>query len=255
MSLFGDREGRRKLSMSEIPFEKAIRQVELGAGIAARGTLPEEQMLYDRLIDAIIDKKLRPGIHLNEVKLAATYAVPRSRIRRVLERLRDESVVEFQLNRGAFISRPTIKEAIDVFETRKHLDVTIAELACIRATDADIASLRSHLEVQHQVIGHGGPEINRVGADFHRLLAETTGNIVLTRMLTVLMRRVSLIQSLYERKNSICLVDDHQRLVDCIALRDVEGARREVLKHCDHIEAGLDLTERRRSDIDIYELP
>ncbi|MDM9627906.1 GntR family transcriptional regulator [Rhizobium sp. S152] len=223
--------------------------------VALRGTMPEEQMLYDRLIDAIIDKRLRPGQHLNEVKLAAAYNVPRSRIRRVLERLRDESVVEFQLNRGAFVSRPTVKEAIDVFEARRHLDVAIAEMVCRRATQADIVTLRHHVGRQHQVIHTGGAEINRVGADFHELLAEMSGNEVIRRMLTVLMRRVSLIQSLYERSNSICLVHDHETLIDKIEAGDVEGARNEALRHCEHIEAALDFTERRRLEIDIYELP
>jgi DNA-binding GntR family transcriptional regulator len=220
--------------------------------VSLRGTMPEEQLLYDRLIDAIIDKRLRPGQHLNEVQLAAAYHVPRSRIRRVLERLRDESVVEFQLNRGAFVSRPTVKEAIDVFEARRHLDIAIAELVCERATEADVAELRQHVGRQHEVIGNSGAEINRVGADFHDLLAVMSGNDVLSRMLTVLMRRVSLIQSLYERANSICLVHDHEQLIDRIEAGDVAGARAEASKHCDHIEAALDFTERRRSEISIF---
>lgn len=239
--------------MSTLPLLPASSSDE--APVAARGTMPEEGILYDRLIDAIIDKRLRPGQHLNEVKLAAAYSVPRSRVRRVLERLRDESVVEFQLNRGAFISRPTVKEATDVFETRRHLDVAIAELVCRRASDADIAILRRHVGQQHEVIGSGGPDINRVGADFHELLGAMTGNEVLSRTLTVLMRRVSLIQSLYERSNSICLVHDHERLIERLEARDVEGARAEALRHCDHIEAALDFTERRRLEIDIYGAP
>lgn len=223
--------------------------------VSLRGTMPEEQILYDRLIDAIIDKRLRPGQHLNEVQLAAAYSVPRSRIRRVLERLRDESVVEFQLNRGAFVSRPTVKEAIDVFEARRHLDIAIAELVCKRATPTDVAELRRHVGRQHEVIEGGGPEINRVGADFHDRLAVMAGNEVLNRMLTVLMRRVSLIQSLYERANSICLVHDHEQLIDRIEAGDVEGAKAEASRHCDHIEAALDFSERRRSEIDIFRLP
>jgi DNA-binding transcriptional regulator YhcF (GntR family) len=115
-----------------------------------RGTLPEEQLLYDRLVDALIDKSLRPGQHLNEAKLAASYSVPRSRVRRVLERLRDEAVVEFQLNRGAFISRPTVEEVNDVFEARRNLEVIIVRLACARAMGADVERLRAHLNVSRQ---------------------------------------------------------------------------------------------------------
>ncbi|MBM7044731.1 MULTISPECIES: GntR family transcriptional regulator [Rhizobium] len=223
---------------------------------SSRGQRPEEQLLYDRLVDAIIDKTLRPGQHLNEVKLAATYAVPRSRVRRVLERLRDEAVVEIELNRGAFISRPTIAEARDVFEARKNLEMIIVRLACARATSADIDELRAHLTKERQVFDNLRPEMNRVAGDFHVLLAKTAGNAVLARMLTLLMRRVCLIQSLYEKRSGVlCLVHEHERLVDLIAANDPEGAAAEALHHCAHIESSLDLTERRRTEIDIYELP
>lgn len=221
----------------------------------ARGKHPAEDLLYERLIDAIIDKSLRPGQHLNEVKLAASYAVPRSRVRRVLERLRDEDIVEFQLHRGAFISRPTVEEAAHVFEARRYLEAAIAELACARATPEDIARLRTHLALQQDVFDNLRPEMNRVAGEFHILLADIAGNAVLGRMLKLLIRRVCLIQSLYEQRSGVlCLVHEHERLVDLIAANDPQGAAGEARHHCDHIYASLDLTERRRSEIDIYEL-
>jgi DNA-binding GntR family transcriptional regulator len=221
-----------------------------------RGQRPEEQLLYDRLIDAIIDKTLRPGQHLNEAKLAASYNVPRSRVRRVLERLRDEAVVELQLNRGAFISRPTVAEARDLFEARKHLESVIVRLACERATSADIARLREHLALEADTFDHLRPGMNRVAGDFHVLLAEVAGNSVFLRTITLIIRRFGLIQSLYEKRSGVlCLVDEHKNLVDRIEARDVEGAVAETLHHIQHIEASLDITEQRRSEIDIYELP
>jgi DNA-binding GntR family transcriptional regulator len=223
---------------------------------SSRGQRPEEQLLYDRLVDAIIDKTLRPGQHLNEVKLAASYSVPRSRVRRVLERLRDEAVVEIELNRGAFISRPTVAEAKDVFEARKSLELIIVRLACTRAAPTDITKLREHLALERDVFDNLRPEMNRVAGDFHILLAETAGNAVLARMLTLLMRRVCLIQSLYEKRSGVlCLVHEHERLVDFIEANEPDAAAAEALHHCLHIESSLDLTERRRSEIDIYELP
>jgi len=221
-----------------------------------RGKRPEEQIIYERLVDAIIDKTLRPGQHLNEVKLAASYSVPRSRVRRVLERLRDEAVVEFRLNHGAFISRPTVREARDVFEARRYLETVIVRLACAKATPERIAALRDHLGVQQQVFDQLRPDMNRVAADFHLMVADIAGNEVLSRMLSLLMRRVCLIQSLYERRNGVlCLVHEHEHLVDLLAANDVEGAVDATLHHCDHIEQSLDLTDRRRSEVDIYELP
>ncbi|WP_220485635.1 GntR family transcriptional regulator [[Pantoea] beijingensis] len=221
--------------------------------LPVRGQLPEEQLIYDRLVDAIIDKTLRPGEYLNEVKLAKSYGVPRSRVRRVLERLRDEAVIEFQLNRGAFIRRPTVDEARDVFEARRHLESIIVRLACARATKANIAQLYTHLETQRRVFDNRLPEMNRIAGEFHMLLAEMAGNEVLTRMLTLLMRRVCLIQSLYEKQNGVlCLVHEHEKLIALIDANDADGAAAVALAHCQHIEQSLDLSERRRAEVDIY---
>lgn len=219
-----------------------------------RGKRPEEQLLYNRLIDAIIEKTLRPGQHLNEVKLAASYGVPRSRVRRVLERLRDEAVVEFRLNHGAFVSRPTISEAKDVFEARRHLETIIVRLACAKATPEGIIELRKHLQIQHDAFDNLRANMNRVAADFHLMIADIAGNLVISRILALLLQRFCLIQSLYEKRTGVlCLVHEHERIVDLIAANDADGAAEEALRHFDHIEKSLDLTERRRVEINIYE--
>jgi DNA-binding GntR family transcriptional regulator len=223
-------------------------------GVKVRGKHPTEDLIYDRLVDAIIDKHLRAGEHLNEVKLAEAYSVPRSRVRRVLERLRDEDVVVFELHRGAFVTRPTINDAHHVYEARRELECVVVRLACQRANEDDVARLRMHLERERTAFREQDPSVNRVAADFHYLVAQIAGNPVFERMLSVLIRRGVLIQSVYERKNgTLCLTHDHQTLIDCIADHRPDDAAREMAHHFDHIFSSLDLTEARRSERDIYE--
>jgi len=222
--------------------------------IKLRGKHPTEDLIYDRLIDAIIDKHLRAGEHLNEVKLAEAYAVPRSRVRRVLERLRDEDVVVFKLNRGAFICRPTVEDARHVYEARRELEVVVVRLACQRATPADIARLRDHLQYEREAFDKQDPSVNRIASEFHHLIAKIGGNPVFEKMLAVLIRRGVLIQSVYERKSgALCLTNEHERVVDLIARDRPEEAARELAHHFDHILASLDLSETRRLESDIYE--
>ncbi|EWY40932.1 hypothetical protein N825_33920 [Skermanella stibiiresistens SB22] len=225
-----------------------------GKSDKVRGKHPVEDVIYDRLVDAIIDKHLRPGQHLNEVKLADAYGVPRSRVRRVLERLRDEDVVVFELNKGAFISRPTIEDAHNVFEARRHLECVVVRLACERATADDIDSLRRHLADEREAFEALRPNVNRTAAEFHVLIAEIAGNPVLERMLGLLIRRCVLVQSVYEKKSGIlCLTDEHSHLVECIAENHPDAAAAQMAHHFDHIVSSLDLTETRRNEVDIYE--
>jgi DNA-binding GntR family transcriptional regulator len=221
---------------------------------AVRGKHPTEDLIYDRLVEAITDKHLRPSEHLNEVKLAEAYNVPRSRVRRVLERLRDEHVVVFELNRGAFISRPTPADARDVFEARRYLECTMVRLACERADDRDIEELRQHLALEYEAFHAHRPSVNRTAGQFHVLVARVARNPVLERMLSVLIRRCVLVQSVYEKKiGELCLTHEHSRLVDFIAARRADDAVTEMNSHFDHIIGSLDLSDEQHGSADIYQ--
>lgn len=219
-----------------------------------RGKHPTEDLIYERLIDAIIDKHLRAGEHVNEVKLAEAYDVPRSRVRRVLERLRDEDVVIFELNRGAFISRPTVQEARHVYEARRELELVTVKLACERATSADISRLRAHLRFEREAFDKHDAGVNRIASNFHHLIASIAGNPVFNKMLGVLIRRGVLIQSVYERKGGVlCLTHEHEHIVNYIAENRPQQAVQEMVHHFEHILSSLDLSETRRLEADIYE--
>lgn len=220
---------------------------------ARRGNHPAEKILYTRLVEAIIDKRLRPGEHLNEWKLAQAYDVPRSRVRRVLERLREERVVEIRLNQGAFVSRPTVEEAHQVFEARCHLECAVVRLACARATKEDLARLREHLRLEEEMFATGRTDVNRLAGDFHSVVAAIGRNAILEHHLNNLIRRGCLIQSVYERANgTLCLTHEHSRIVDCIEANDPEGAVKEMQAHFDHVLGHLELTEERQREVDIY---
>lgn len=219
-----------------------------------RGKHPSEDVIYDRLVDAIIQKHLRPGQHLNEAKLAEAHGVPRSRVRRVLERLRAENVVTFELNRGAFISRPTVKEAYDVYEARRDIELSVLRRVCERANQDDIARLRRHLAEEAAAFASGDLNVNKISGDFHLLLGTMSRNPVLEGLLVTLVRRWVLIQSVFERqRDALCLTHEHETIVDSIAERRVDDALAELSKHFDHILAALELTESRMAQADIYD--
>lgn len=219
-----------------------------------RGKHPSEDVIYSRLVDAIIQKNLRPGQHLNEAKLAEAHGVPRSRVRRVLERLRGENVVTFELHRGAFISRPTVKEAFDVYEARRDIELSVLRLTCERANQADVERLRQHLDAEAAAFSTGAADVNQISGDFHILLGSMSRNPVLEKILVTLVRRWVLIQSVYERqRDTLCLTHEHGRIVDCIAEKRVDDALAELARHFDHIFDALELTDNRRAQADIYD--
>ncbi|WP_176083665.1 GntR family transcriptional regulator [Martelella sp. HB161492] len=211
-----------------------------------RGKHPVEDLLYDRLVDAIIDEQMCPGQHLNEVRLAERHNVPRSRVRRVLERLRDEDMVVFELNRGAFVCRPTVQDAHDIFEIRRSLEDLAVRLACERARPADIVILRKALPQALASLSASETETGRLAVNFHLALVRICGNESLEMMVAQLIRRCVLVQSVYQKASAVlCPSREFAGIIDCIERKDADAASALMALHFDHIAANLDLDEAR----------
>jgi len=219
---------------------------------SGRGKSPKEDLIYNRILELIMDKLLRPGERLNEAKLAEVHEVPRSRIRRVFERLRDEELVTIELNKGAFLSRPTVDEARYVFETRRHLEAVAVQLACTNATPADLIIFDEQVAMEREAFAASRRDANRVAGKFHDVIAQATHNPILEKLLNGLIKRCILIQSVYEvETNVLCLTGEHERIVEAIRARQPEQATELMNHHFEHILASLDLSGERE-DADLY---
>jgi DNA-binding GntR family transcriptional regulator len=61
-----------------------------------RGPTPAEAEIYYLLTRAIITKQIRPGSRLPEATLASNFQISRARVHRVLLKLAELNVVEFE---------------------------------------------------------------------------------------------------------------------------------------------------------------
>ena len=61
----------------------------------------QDEYLYTEILDAILDRRLSPGVKLKEDELAEIFSVSRTIVRRALLRLSHDRIVDIQPNRGA----------------------------------------------------------------------------------------------------------------------------------------------------------
>lgn len=221
-----------------------------------RGPDPKEDQLYERVVMAVIAKQLRPGERLNENQLARAHGLTRTRVRRVLERLERDHIVRFELNRGASISRPSVKEARDIYEARAFIEEAVIRLVCARPP-SELSALPARfdpwLDEEAAAYRRRQPGVNRLSGDFHVLLAEDAGNGELLAILTNLVHRCCLIQSLYEwPQQDLCLNHEHREIVGLIAAGDRDGAIAAIRAHIDHIVASLNFDQIAEPAFDIY---
>ena len=223
------------------------------AAAAARGAdrgTPESGDTTRRIVEsittAIIERRLQPGTKLVEQQIADIFAVSRTVVRQALNQLSRDHLVTLEPARGAFVARPSLEEARQVFEVRKMVESAMVRQLCAVITDTQIAALRSHLVEERAAVQRTDVSgRTRLLADFHVLLARMLGNEVLAQLLADLLSRSSLIalmvQSAHSAEHS---QDEHVGIVDALARRDARAAVRLLESHLAHVAHHLQVNPR-----------
>lgn len=217
----------------------------------AEGASPvHERVIVDRLISSVMEQRLSPGTKLSEAALCETFGVGRMHVRRALLMLANQGIVDLQSNRGAFIARPGIDEARDVFATRLILEPTVITNVIENAKSAQLRALRDHIDLEQKARKRRNRrEAIRLSGEFHVRLAEAAGNAVMSTIVRDLVTRSSLIIALFGKTDaSACQDDEHLQILDAVSVGNVKKAVRRTRMHLEHIEADLDLRDGRDTD-------
>ncbi len=205
------------------------------------------------ILDAVVEQRLPPGTKLAEEDVGTLFGVSRTVVRAAFQSLAHEGVIVLERNRGAFVARPSAEEARNVLAARRLIEPQIAREVATRATPADIARLREHIEAQREVLARDARDAGlRLSGEFHILLAGSLDNPLIVRILRELIARSSLVIALYGRSRvSVCSIEDHEQLVRALAAGDAEAAAHAMHHHIDDMEADLDLETPEERPIDL----
>ena len=204
------------------------------------------QRIVDSITTAIVERRLMPGTKLVEQQIADIFGVSRTLVRQALNQLSRDRLVTLEPARGAFVAKPGVQEARQVFEVRAMLEAAMVKQLCAVVTDAQIAELRSHLKAEAQAVSRTDVSgRTRLLADFHVVLARMLGNQVLAEMLGDLLTRSSLIALMYQSSHSAEHSQaEHVAIVDALQRRDVRAAVRLLESHLGNVERNLRLSPR-----------
>ena len=200
-----------------------------------------ESRIYRAVFDSVMNQRLTPGTKLPESSLCGLFGVSRSVVRKVLQRLAHDHIVQLRPNRGAIIAVPSPEETRQIFEARRGLEAIIVNLATQNATARDVAELRKQLKQEHDAMNRfDQPAWARLASSFHLGLAALARNPILERYLVEMVSRCSLIVALYEPPgNAACEHEEHERIVDCVARGDAEGAVQLMDEHLRELERNV----------------
>jgi DNA-binding GntR family transcriptional regulator len=218
----------------------------------AANAKPDVEEIAERITTAVMEHRLPPGIKLVEERLASAFGVSRTKIRQALTLLANEGLVKLHPNRGAFIASPSVREAIDLFATRRLLEPEVVRNAIERASKADLARLHNHLALEADARARGDRRaIIKLSGAFHILLAEVGGNGFILKLMNELCPLTCLIIALYDSPNTpACPEDEHTLIVDAIEKKDAALGVRLMTAHLEHVDQELRLSGQGGQGID-----
>jgi len=199
--------------------------------------------IAEKISAAIFEHRLVPGTKLGEDRLATIFGASRAKIREVLARLAHDQMVELIPQRGAFVAKPTIEQAQDVFEARRLIEPGVLKRLIASLDDVKQQRLRRHLDKEAEARAQNDKRaIVRLSGEFHILLAELAGNSSLLRTMRELSTLTCLIISLYDAPTATsCRADEHEEIVAAVKRGDAKAAESLMLQHLDHIQDSLKL--------------
>ncbi|AZN42481.1 FadR/GntR family transcriptional regulator [Paenibacillus albus] len=209
----------------------------------------------------IVDGKLKVGDKLPSTKeMSEQFGVGRSTMREALSALKAMGYIEIRQGGGCTVinSAPVEVELpelvslrmnretlLELLEARQSLEVSNASIAAAKASDTDIAALRTIVSEMETSIGDDA-EGERTDLLFHKTLAEATHNSIMLRLfesiigqLELAIREIRRVEIYANRSVAERLYREHLAIFEAIESRDAALAGERMKAHLEHVVSNL----------------
>ncbi len=217
------------------------------------------QQVESQLRTAILDGTFANGEKFpSETRLAEQFGVSRATIREALRSLSEAGLISTSIGAGggSFVTyfdhhrlADFLSERLastlelgsisndEVVQFRALVEVPAARLAAANRTEEHIAQLRAAV-AEAKVTPLEDPRSFEVNADFHRIVADATGNRLLSTFIAATLRVTLPIDqvTLSGAKLGRSAIRDHDELTDAIEKQDLDAAQALAIKHLDFLQ-------------------
>lgn len=194
--------------------------------------LPLRHAVHSELRRQIIVGELAQGERLLEDQIAAELGVSRNPVREALQALAQDGFVELLPRRGARVAIVSAHRAAELFEVRQVLEGLVARLAASRRDEHQLVTL--HRLVARGLSAartHDTVALPALNTEFHRALAATAANDILTDTLTHLADLIEWVYASRIARRGEQSWLEHARIVGAIAAGDGPAAERLARAH------------------------
>jgi DNA-binding GntR family transcriptional regulator len=182
----------------------------------------------------IFKGELTAGQKLTEQEVALRLGVSRGPVREAFRALEDLGLVQIEQNRGAFVRKIDLDEAIEIHDVYSALEELATRTATRRLSARQIAELQSLVESMDAAAE--AEDLDRyysLNLSFHQCLVEGSGNQKLLSIYNRLLNELHLFRrfGLMQRGEMQLSNREHHQILDKIAAGDPEGAAEAMRSH------------------------
>ena len=203
---------------------------------------PLRELVCEHIREAIINGVFSPGERLMEIQMADEMGVSRTPVREAIRKLEMEGFVVMIPRRGTYVSNMSIKDINDVYEIRISLDTLAAGLAAERISDEELEELQRLLvKVGNAIEENDMAKVVEADIEFHDVLYKASRNERLRNIINNLREQITVIRGVSMRYPGRLkdTQEEHRRLVESIAARDVEKSQEAARIHLENAERTL----------------
>lgn len=200
---------------------------------------PLREIVYKELKMQILTGKIVPGTRMMEVELAQDMGVSRTPIREAIRKLEKEGLVTIEPRRGAYASRISTKDMVDILEVRQDMEGLAAYFAASRMTDEQKAELKKASDDYNEAVAEGNTA-DMISHDtrFHRIIVESCNNRILVQMIEQLQELVLRFRYIYydNFRRAENMPEEHHMIMEAIFEHRCDDARRAADVHIDRLK-------------------
>jgi DNA-binding GntR family transcriptional regulator len=199
---------------------------------------PLQAQAYQALRQAILSGDLSADQRLVETQLAAKLQVSRTPIREALRLLQHDNLVTLGANGALYVVSLSQADAEQLYDCRITLEQQSILKACKNATqeqihDLDLMLIGANHVAENQPTDSTTFELLNLDCQFHRLLAQSSGNLWLASLLDQVFDKMQLlrIQTTKHTSRAPEIWLEHRRIYEAIVDRNPEAAVQMLQDH------------------------
>jgi DNA-binding GntR family transcriptional regulator len=205
-------------------------QDELPAAGHGRAT----QAAVDALRQLVLEGELAPGTRLSERAIRDRISVSRTPLREALKILAAEGLLVLEPNRGASVPRFGLEDLRAAYELLAALEEKAGELACQRASDAEIEAIAAlHARMVERHAARDRPGYFALNKQVHLAIVDAGGNAAISRAYRAESARVDRFRYVGNRDPAAWsrAIRQHEQMVDALRQREPLLLRETLAAH------------------------